>query len=136
MTFEIQSPPLSLKTIGDIDIHHIVNINNSIFWAAHRMFSRKTNSEFTWIFDQLQEVVIKAIETGMILFKDRVAADFLVRSMEFHDIGLGYLWNTFQNFPTYSLLNWIRILKKKKVTKLRFNLEKPYLRQSLSHWHT
>ena len=29
----------------------------------------------------------------MILFKDRVAADFLVRSMEFHNIGLGRSWD-------------------------------------------
>ena len=35
----------------------------------------------------------KAIETGMILFIDRVAADFLVRSMEFHNIGLGRSWD-------------------------------------------
>ena len=29
----------------------------------------------------------------MILFKDRVAADFLVRSMEFHNIILGGSWD-------------------------------------------
>jgi hypothetical protein len=29
----------------------------------------------------------------MILIKDRVAADFLVRSMESHSIGLGYSWD-------------------------------------------
>ena len=33
----------------------------------------------------------KAIETGMILFIDRVAADFFLISMKFHNIGLGYL---------------------------------------------
>ena len=31
--------------------------------------------------------------TGMILFKDRVAADFLVRSKEFPNIGLGWSWD-------------------------------------------
>ena len=29
----------------------------------------------------------------MILLKDRVAADFLVRSMESHNIGLGWFWD-------------------------------------------
>ena len=29
----------------------------------------------------------------MTLFKDRAAADFLVRSMEFHNIGLGRSWD-------------------------------------------
>ena len=29
----------------------------------------------------------------MILFKDRVAADFLVRSMETQNIGLGWSWD-------------------------------------------
>ena len=29
----------------------------------------------------------------MILFKDRVAADFLVRSMESHNIGLEWSWD-------------------------------------------
>jgi hypothetical protein len=29
----------------------------------------------------------------MILFKDQVAADFLVRSIESHNIGLGWSWD-------------------------------------------
>ena len=53
----------------------------------------------------------KAIETGMILFKDRVTADFFVITMKFHNIGLGYFCWTFRNFPTAGLLYEIRIQK-------------------------